>query len=198
MDNLTLAVLGSAALQTAERSRRELLSCNAVSEQYGLALSQEEVTALVQLQEQALQACGLFGLGSGILPQLARTICDSPYLDIDNYAVTLSGLQQIYYYFRRETAQLDVFAQPADDELCDLLAYAFDAVAGGSVEYLAGTLLEMLIRAFKRASPKKEIRDLRRLFLETPVPPGVERTLDRDWFVRAVLGEEARNDDEWL
>lgn len=120
---------------------QEVRECNAYSGNYGLVLSETEITELVNCRAEALRASGRIEFGGGILPKLIRAFCDSPYIDQKNYAETLAELQEAFYYFKTEA--MDQFS---DDELIEYMVKVFHGRAQGSAEYLSCTSLEALAR----------------------------------------------------
>lgn len=114
---------------TVERLRRT----NAQTARFGLTLTEAEIAALAAGRSKALRDAGRIELGEGILPVLAETFCDSPYLQPLEYAGTLQTLQEAFYRFKTESQD-----RWTDEELLALLRRAYDGRAGGDVEYLAG------------------------------------------------------------
>lgn len=127
-------------LQLAE-AKEEIRCCEELNRFYGLTLTEEDITELVELREQALQRTGRVEFGGGILPKLMRAFCKSPYVDAYNYAATLGELQDAFYYFKNESG--DRFS---DDELIDVMQQVFNGQAHGSAEVLTTISLEELCR----------------------------------------------------
>lgn len=138
--NLTTA-MGEISIQ---KTVGEIIACNDFTAEYGLTLSEKDAAELAALQAKALKSADRIEFGGGILPKLIRAFCGSPYIDGRNYAETLSELQEAFYFFKSES--LD---RLSDDELIEIMVAVFDGVAGGSVEYLTGTSLEILSRYAK-------------------------------------------------
>jgi hypothetical protein len=128
------------ALQETEL-RQAIRGCDAYTARYGLTLSEENIGELMECRAAALQRAGRVEFGGGILPRLIAAFCDSPYLMQENYARTLSALQEAFYYYKTET--LDRYT---DDELIDYMVRVFNGRAQGSVDYLTGTALDALGR----------------------------------------------------
>lgn len=120
----------------------ELRDCNTITGRFGLALSDDQIRALVAARFEALRDTGRVEFGGGVLKKLVYAFCDSPYLSQENYEETLSELQDAFYYFKNESE--DRFT---DDELIGFMKAVFDGVAQGSLDYLTGTSLEELCRA---------------------------------------------------
>ena len=106
-----------------------------------LALREEEITALAQRRGEVLRDTGRVEFGSGILPKLVFAFCDSPHISPDGFAAAIDELMACFYHFKNETAET-----VGDDELLAFMKEHFDGDCQGSVEYLAGTLLENLAR----------------------------------------------------
>lgn len=121
---------------------QELSACNEMTARYGLTLSGEQVSELIENRFEALRDNGRVEFGEGILPRLITAFCDSPYLSQESYAEMLAGLQECFYYYK--SASEDRFS---DDELLAMMREAFDGEAEGSLEYLSGTTLDELCRS---------------------------------------------------
>lgn len=123
------------------KAKEEVRLCSDLNALYGLSLTEQDITELVELRGQALRNTGRVEFGGGILPKLIRAFCKSPYVDPYNYAATLAELQDAFYYFKNECQ--DRFS---DDELIDFMADVFNGQAHGSAEVLATISLEKLCR----------------------------------------------------
>ncbi len=130
-------------LQRAQETRG-LRAANALTARYGLTLSEQDITTLLEKRQTALSETGRVEFGRGILEKLVFAFCDSPYLFQDTYVETLLLLQDAFYYFKNES--LDTLT---DDELIAFMKEHFDGDCEGSVEYLTGTLLEDLCREIR-------------------------------------------------
>lgn len=124
-----------------EMAREEIRLCNRLSQDYGLTLTESDITELVELRGQALRSTGRVEFGGGILPKLIRAFCQSPYIDAYSYASTLGELQDAFYYFKNESE--DRFS---DDELIEFMENVFNGQAHGSPEVLTTISLEELCR----------------------------------------------------
>jgi len=133
---------------------KELEACNGLSGRFGLVLSGEQLLRLTESRFLALKSTGRVEFGEGVLKKLVYAFCDSPYLTQQNYESTLTGLQDIFYYFKNESIEA-----LSDDELIEAMKTAFDGKAQGSLEYLAGTALESLCRGIRGGE------------VEEPAPP---------------------------
>lgn len=122
-------------------AKNEIRCCNELNQLYGLTLTEEDITELVELREQALAKTGRVEFGGGILPKLIRAFCKSPYVDPYNYAATLGELQDAFYYFKSESG--DRFS---DDDLIEFMEKVFNGQAHGSTEVLTTISLEELCR----------------------------------------------------
>lgn len=122
-------------------AKEEIRRCDELNRLYGLTLTEDDITELVQLRGEALRNTGRVEFGSGILPKLIRAFCKSPYVDSFNYAQTLGELQDAFYYFKNESG--DIFS---DDELIEFMERVFNGRAEGSAELLCTISLEDLCR----------------------------------------------------
>ena len=104
----------------------------------GLRLTREECLALAEGRERALTDTGRVEFGGGILPVLAETLADSPYLDPADWADTLMEGQLLFYHWKAEAGDL-----VPDRALLAFLRRAFDG-ARGAISYLEGFSLKEL------------------------------------------------------
>lgn len=125
----------------AERARQEIRVCNEVSCKFGLTLSEEAVGRLVESRANALKDTGRIEFEGGILPKLIYALCDSPYINQDNYEKTLAELQQLFYSYKTE-----VETKYTDDEVIECIVKVFNGRANGSVDYIIGVDFEELKR----------------------------------------------------
>ena len=117
-----------------------LVEANRRTARYGLTLTPEQMTALVESRGRALLDTGRVELGAGLRPRLVETFCDSPHLHQTEYAAALEELQTVFYRCKNEAGDLT-----PDEDILRLLRRAFER-AGGSTEYLAGCSLSELVR----------------------------------------------------
>lgn len=141
MEN-ALELFGRQAM--AKYALRDILRCNEETEAYGLVLTQAQALELVETRNAALKDVGRLEFGEGIIGKLIRAFCDSPYLTPRNYASTLHSLVEVFYTYKSET--LD---RLSDDELIGYLRSWFDMPCQGSIELLAGTVLDWFARAVR-------------------------------------------------
>lgn len=124
-----------------EQEENLLEVCNSESARFGLVLTRSDMLELEQSRREALYASGRIEFGGGVLPKLVRAFCDSPYILQEDYAETLGQLQEVFYQCKTECGD-----SLTDVELIGIMAEHFNGKAHGSVDYLAGTSLEELIR----------------------------------------------------
>lgn len=117
---------------------------NAISSQFNLSLTRQQVSRLIERRFQALKSTGRIEFGEGILKKLIIAFCDSPYITQKNYEEILGELQDIFYYFKNESGDT-----LSDDELIEAMNIVFDGRAQGSLEYLSGTALKNLCRMIR-------------------------------------------------
>ena len=135
----SLALFSVSGLE--QRLKHELAACNAVTERYGLTLSESAVLAIAEKRTQTLLETGRVEFGESVIPKLINAFCDSPYLLQDDYEETLCALTEAFYSFKN-----DSFDRLTDDELIQAMRERYDAY-DGSVEAVTGTSLEALCRA---------------------------------------------------
>lgn len=137
-----LSLQGQAQIAAAQD---ELLACNSISSGFGLSLSEAEAWELAVCRVEALEASGRVEFGGGIVPKIIYAFCDSPYIEQEDYEVTLAALQESFYYFKTEAME-----RFSDDELIEFMLEVFNGPVHGSAEYLIGTSLEELVNSAKK------------------------------------------------
>jgi hypothetical protein len=155
MDNNNLFELMIAQQQKQELAR--VLDCNKKSEQFGLALSEEEAKNLMLSRKASLVDSQRVELGEGILPKIIYYFCNSQYINQDNYADILSQLQELFYAYKNETQD-----ELTDDELLEFMRKQYDEVCYGDMDYLSNTCLERfarVIRAGYNSRMQSRLRD---------------------------------------
>lgn len=120
----------------------ELKQSNALSERFGLSLSDGEIENLVKSRFDALADTGRIEMGEGVIKKLVYAFCDSPYITRDEYAETLAELQDVFYALKNESEDM-----MSDDELIEAMAALFNGRAGGSLEYMEDVTFGELCRA---------------------------------------------------
>lgn len=134
-------LLNQAQMSQKELAIHEIEKCNTISSRYGMVLTRNQIQTLVDERFETLKKYGRVELGKGILDKIISEFCDSPFIWQENYAETISELQDIFYYFKNES--LDEFT---DDELIRFMRKSFDDECKGSLEYLRETTLEDVCR----------------------------------------------------
>ena len=128
---------------------QSLVACNETSAAYGLQLTAAQAQALLDSWRQTLRRTGRIEFGGGVLEQMIRLFCDSPYLHQDNYEETLHELVALFYQFKNETED-----RVGDRALLQYMKDAFDGTCRGSLELLGGMVLpEMARRLRLRCAP---------------------------------------------
>ena len=150
MEALLPLILPNAEVAAGER----LLACNRITARYGLTLSPETISVLLEGRRTALARTGRVEFGGGVLEKLVYAFCDSPYVSQADYGETLLTLQDLFYHFKNESAD-----RLSDDELIEAMARTFDERAGGSLEYLAGTALEELCRGLRTPAAEEAVEE---------------------------------------
>lgn len=110
--------------------------CNEYTNQYGLLLSENQISNLLERRKETLKETGRIEFRIGIIDKLIKEFCDSPYINQENYAKTLYELIDIFYEYKNETMDLII-----DDELIKFMKKSFNGVCQGDLEYLSGTVM---------------------------------------------------------
>ena len=117
--------------------------CNEYTSKYGLVLSDNQISNLLERRKETLKETGRIEFREGIVDKLIKEFCDSPYINKENYAETLYELIEIFYEYKNETMDLIT-----DDELLAFMKKSFDGICQGNLEYLSGTILYKMRRIF--------------------------------------------------
>ena len=66
--------------------------CNEYTNQYGLMLTDNQITNLLERKKETLKETGRIEFREGIIDRIIKEFCDSPYINQDNYVLTLYEL----------------------------------------------------------------------------------------------------------
>lgn len=123
---------------------QKVMEVNKKTEQFGLALTEEDATILMENRKSVLRNQQRVEFGEGILPKLIFTFCDSAYIDQENYVDTIIRLQEMFYLFKNE--MLD---EISDDELLHFMKEQYEDICFGDLEYLEDTCLHNFAQAIR-------------------------------------------------
>ena len=84
-----------------KRQREDLAVCNETTAKHGLRLTEPQMMELVERRGEALRATGRVEFGRGVVRELVRGFCDSPYLSQENYAEVIADVQDCLLYTSR-------------------------------------------------------------------------------------------------
>ena len=110
--------------------------CNEYTNKYGLILSDNQISNLLEKRKETLKETGRIEFREGIIDKLIKEFCDSPYINQENYTETLYELIEMFYEYKNETKDLIT-----DDELIEFMKKSFDGICQGDLEYLSGTVM---------------------------------------------------------
>lgn len=110
--------------------------CNEYISKYGLILSDEQISNLLEKRNATLKETDRVELRGGVVDKLIKEFCDSPYMNKDNFVQNLYELIEIFYEYKNDTMDLIT-----DDELIGFMKKYFDEVAQGDLDYLSGTIM---------------------------------------------------------
>lgn len=115
--------------------------CNKITKEYGLTLNNNQIVSLLEKRKEILEDKGRVEFRSGIIDKIIKEFCNSPYLNKENYIITLYELIDIFYEYKNETNDLIT-----DEELIKFMKRSFDGVCKGDLEYLSGTIMYKMKR----------------------------------------------------
>ena len=122
----------------------KMMETNRLTQQYGLALTEQEAKLIVGERARALQKERRVEFGESITPKIIYEFCDSDFIDQNNYVETLIRLQEIFYLYKNEMQD-----EVSDDELLHFMKEQFENVCYGDFDYLEGTCLEIFAEAVR-------------------------------------------------
>lgn len=134
-----LSNINNLVINNQETTVNEIIELNKVTEKYGLFLTKEEATDLVNNRNATLKEVGRIELGSGILEKLIYEFCDSSYLYKDEYLDILEELTNIFYKYREEFDE-----KLTDEQIIKYMRNKFDTTCNGSLELLVYKELDYL------------------------------------------------------
>ena len=127
----------------------EILRTNELSAPFGLVLTPAQAEDIVDTRLAALRDRGRIEFGRGITERLIESFYDSRYLNKDNYAESLNGLHEIFYYLRAESYDMyNMEGLISDDDIIAGMKKAFETICQGSIELLAGREGAKIVRSF--------------------------------------------------
>lgn len=126
----------------------KIINSNEYTSKYGLVLTQKEVNNIIERRIETLKDTERIEFGEWIIDKLIKEFCDSPYISQQNYGETIYELIDIFYYYKNETQDLIT-----DDELLKFMKEHFDGISQGSLDYLAGTVLDMMVENVLTGKP---------------------------------------------
>ncbi|OGO90697.1 MAG: hypothetical protein A2Y17_03135 [Clostridiales bacterium GWF2_38_85] len=119
----------------------EIIERNEKTVEYGLILTKEAASELVQTRTNELTNTGRVEFGGATIQNIIDAFYDSPYINQYNYAQTLHELIEIFYYYKNET--LDIIS---DNNLIYYMKSYFNGSCQGSLELLKNRELDELAR----------------------------------------------------
>lgn len=164
MEN-NLAALFSMDAVTNQLAMTEILERNKKTAQYGLTLSAENVTELMETRKAALAGSGRIEIGGATIGKLIDAFFDSCWISQRDYTATLHELTEAFYYIKNESED-----SISDDELIGFMKDCYENRCGGSVELLVGRELEKLAHNLRFG-----VTDYRDMELETPFEEDIFR-----------------------
>ena len=128
--------------------------CNEYTNKYGLILSDNQISNLLERRKETLKETGRIEFREGIIDKLIKEFCDSPYINQENYAETLYELIEIFYEYKNEIMDLIT-----DDELIEFMKKSFDGICQGDLEYLSGTVMYRMRENLLNGKPIEYIEE---------------------------------------
>lgn len=124
----------------------ELLKTNEESVKYGLLLSPQDASELIKSRNLVIHNYRRVELGIEVLKSIISEFCSSPFINAQDYVLTLSELVDIFYYMKNETDD-----RIGDNELIGLMKVFFNDSCRGSTELLKNRELELIASILKRS-----------------------------------------------
>lgn len=120
---------------------KQILAVNAVSERFGLKLSETEVKAVLEARQLVLKDYDRVEIDASLIEKLIRAFSPSPYIEQADYQKILCELIEIFHYTKN---QIDDYL--TDDEIVEALAEQFNQLSRGCMELLTGRELDAFIQ----------------------------------------------------
>lgn len=136
------------ALMLSETKKQEpalILKCNEASSQFGLTLSEKQVSALIEQRNISLTRHRRVEMGPGVSDKIIFAFCDSDFINQDDYLPTLMKLTDLFYEFKTRTED-----KVTDDELIALMRDQFENVCFGDLRLLERVALPKFADAVKK------------------------------------------------
>lgn len=112
--------------------KNKLIECNTFLNEYGLSLSSEDISLIIERRSLALKNNKRIELDGEIIDKVIREFFDSPYISNDNLVETINEIIELFYYYKNETNDLI-----SDDDLLKLMRKHYDYFAKGDLDYLS-------------------------------------------------------------
>ncbi len=146
-----LGLLGQASGPILQETAGRITALNAATGKKGLVLRPDQALELAKARAQALRDNDRIEIGIGALEKIIRTFAGSLYAQPDSWEEILHTVTGHFYFIKSETHDA-----VSDNELIDLLFYAFDGICAGSVGQL-DEYAEALMASFSGFPEKFEI-----------------------------------------
>lgn len=122
----------------------QLALTNVKSQRFYLRLSEADARQIVEARDLSLKNSGRVELSFDVVNHLITVFCSSPYINQDDYAVTICELVDIFYYMKNETAD-----EIGDIELIEIMKDFFDHRCYGSLELLVYRELPSIVEEIR-------------------------------------------------
>lgn len=114
-----------------EMIKNNIIMLNDKTKEFGLTLTEEQITNLIDTRQYALKDNSLTELGSSILEDIILEFYSSPYISKIDYDETLYELVEIFYALRKKFN-----LSTPDAHIIKLMREHFDDDAYGATELL--------------------------------------------------------------
>lgn len=119
----------------------KILNLNEETILYGLKLKKEDIMQIIEVRNQVVTGYGRIELGTDVINKLIKSFYNCPFIEQDDYMLTIMELQEVFYYMKNETED-----RISDDELIEILKDFFENYCRGSIELLQGREIESFAR----------------------------------------------------
>jgi len=125
----------------------QVLGTNHETQRHGLVLTEGEAREIIEARNQSLHKHGRLELDIDVINKMILVFCNSPYINSQDYASTISDLVDIFYYVKNESED-----RIGDDDLIDIMKHLYDKSCRGSTDLLKNRELALLTRILKQSS----------------------------------------------
>lgn len=121
-------------------------------------MTEEDAKEIIKVRGWALQSYGRIEIDMGVAKKLIEKFSSSPFIEQEDYVVTLNNLQELFYYMKNETED-----RLGDDMVIDIIYEFYNNECGGDIEFLWEEI-QVFSEKFRCENQKKDYLSERKFF----------------------------------